>query len=276
MHGYRKFFYASCFTLALTASISLSGNDEYSQAINKGPYERPSTCPEDVWTAMQPYFLPYNHPIKHKLDRFCSQHRVLASKSSLEKAGFTDPESGSDTNAYVMKHPRMPGYVFKAYTDRQSINDGDRLLRRLLGAAAVQNTLDTYGFNHLIKVPKKWIYPLPPGPSAKKGSHPKHFMLVAQDVGVLSRGGNAYEWKNSMDYELLTAIYIVIQDNRMIDSIRISNIPFCYDGKVAFIDTEFFDIPESYAEIRYWKLFDYLSSEMAAYLKRLAENGLSE
>lgn len=245
----------------------------HGEHFEKSPYKRPYTCSVEIWSAMQPYFLPINHPIKVKLDKIFSQNRVVASVRNLKKAGFIGPFSKSVTNAYVMKHPRIPGYIFKCYLDTQNIEDWFRLHRRIMGAQLVQASLDKYAWNHLIKVPKKWIYPLPeiPPPKFENGITPKNFILIAQDEGLLSREGNIYAWKHSMTRELLTALYIVLSENCMTDSIRISNIPFCHDGKIAFIDTEFFNVPDG--NVRYWKLFDYLSTEMANYLKGLAENG---
>ena len=189
----------------------------------------------------------------------------------LKKAGFIDPYARHENNAYVTKHPRLPGYVIKCYLDTQTMSDWYRLLRRIQGAELVQGTIKKYGFNHLLKVPKKWIYPLPKEPIANS-KDPKHFILIAQDVGVLSSEGNAYAWKHAMNQETLLALYIVISENCLIDNIRIENVPYCFDGKIAFVDTEFFNIPDG--TVRYWKLYDYLSKEMAEYLKGLAENGV--
>ena len=273
------FFYCSFFALSSVTSALPDNTQDDSiemQLLEKKPYIKPATCSADVWAAMEPYFLPADHVIRKKLDLIFSESRVLDSLKSLKKAGFIDPYSKDENNAFVMKHPRVPGFIFKAYLDTQWVDDWWKLLRRIQGALLVQSTIDEFGFNSMIKVPKKWIYPLPPEPRSKTGDsyNPKHFILVAQDVGVLSSKGNAYAWKHTMTYELLTALYIIIKDNRMTDSIRIQNIPFCHDGKVAFVDTEFFNVPEDYATIRFWKLYDYLSSEMAQYLKGLAENGV--
>ena len=72
-----------------------------------------------------------------------------------------------------------------------------------------------------------------------------------------------------MTKPLMHALYTIIHEYRMVDSIRIANVPFCADGKVAFIDTEWMNVGPEFGPMRFFKFYDYLSSEMKEYLKQL-------
>jgi hypothetical protein len=72
-----------------------------------------------------------------------------------------------------------------------------------------------------------------------------------------------------MSKPLMEALYTIINKHRMLDSIRVANVPFCVDGKVAFIDTEWVDMGPEHGPVRFFKFYDYLSSEMKNYLKQL-------
>lgn len=237
--------------------------------IEKG-YEQ-GQCPEDVWALMEPYLLPENHKIRSKLDQIFSE-RALRSTSTLRKAGF-NIISGKKTSTYVLKHPRLPGYIIKGYLDSQDINSSFKLYKRAEGARVIQSAIDKYEFSDLVKVPKKWIYPLPQSPAQTTNlDYPNYFVLIAIDSGTVGKDANKYLWKKSMTIPLMNALFIIISEHNLIDSIRIDNVPFCHDGLISFIDTEYYDIPRSYAQARFWKFYEYLSSDMLIYLKSLVEN----
>lgn len=232
------------------------------------PYTQPITCPDEAWFACQPYFLPENHVLKKKLDLIFSKKGVLKSVKSASKVGFLNPHPRESTQVVVTKHPKIPGYIIKAYLDSFEINEWEKWLVRIKGANLVQSDLDNFDYNHLLKVPKKWIYPLPPESvsDVEVNVFPKHFVLIAQDVGVMSKDASIYSWKHLMMPELLTALYTIVSKNRMYDSIRLENIPFCFDKKIAFVDTEQYFIHRT---PKFWKWYKYLSSDMEDFFRQL-------
>src|SRR5205085_2684107 len=69
----------------------------------------------------------------------------------------------------------------------------------------------------------------------------KRYILVVEDMHLLSSSENADAYVLDMNKAKLNALYIMLTENLLIDSIFIDNIPFCKDGKIAFIDTEHFN-----------------------------------
>ena len=135
----------------------------------------------------------------------------------------------------VAKHPFLPNYVIKAYLDTHNEIDEEWkfLVDRIIGARIIQESIDDNHYNHLMKVPKKWIYALP-NPGRRK------YVLVAENMNLLSPAKNADSYLKKMNKERLGALFVLLKENLLIDSIYIYNIPFCTDGKIAFIDTEHF------------------------------------
>ena len=229
-------------------------------------YEKnPHVSPDD-WEKVSPYFLPEDHPIKPKLDILFSQ-RITLDSQSLKKAGFESPEPQKFSKTIVTKHKKFKGYYFKLFTDDQDIDDAQKLYARALGAERVKNCLDRNQLHHLCKVPKKWIYPLPEYPAPANHLYRKNFILIAEDMKVYSKKLSRKKWKsNLVTTELLDAVYIIIQEEGLKDSINAFNMPFSrVDHKIAFIDLE-----ETHEwPVRFKRLTPYLSSEMARYWSAL-------
>jgi hypothetical protein len=226
------------------------------------PYVSPQ-----VWEKISPYFLPENHPIKPKLDSLFSK-RITLNSESLKNAGFEDPEPQKFSKTIVTKHKKIKGYYFKLFTDEQEIDDGQKLYARALGAERVKGCIDRNELHHLCKVPKKWIYPLPENPSPSKGEHRKNFILIAEDMDLYSKDENLKKWKKSplVTIELLDAVYLILREEGLKDSVYPFNIPFSKkDRKIAFIDLE-----ETHEwPVRFKRLLPYLSPEMALYWSAL-------
>lgn len=239
-------------------SVNSHGND---YKYIKNPY-----VSEEIWNELQPYFLPENHPAKTVLDRIF-KHRILESRTAMRKAGFgilRHPQN----EMIIAKHPRLKGYLIKAYLDNKEIKEYYWWKRRIDGVRQVQNCIDRHRYNSIMKTPKKWVYPLPPEPSPKSENvSRKNFILIVEDMHILTRKKNRSAYKKKMTPALLHALYIVLTENLLIDSIYASNIPFCHDGKIAFLDTEHFNNDKRPFEL--WKIAQYLSPDMHAYWDQL-------
>lgn len=202
------------------------------------PYKHNSHVSEEVWERLKPYFLPIHHPIKKRLDKIFKKHRVILSQEAFEKAGFQAKIRKAD-NIVVGRHPECPKYLFKVYFDTHLFSEWEHLLKRIEGALAIQECIKDHHFTHFC-IPKKWIYPLPeePPPPEKSGYYRKNFILVVEEMDLLSKKENLDAFKNEITPEMLTELYLIISQEGLIDSIYPDNIPFTKKGKLAFIDTE--------------------------------------
>lgn len=143
---------------------------------------------EELWQSLQTYFLPETHPAKAALDEIFSEHRVLKSKDAMKKASF-DILKHPQRDMIIARHPKLKGYLVKAYLDNKNIKEYEWWKKRIDGVRMVQNCIDRHHYNAMFKTPKKWIYPLPPEPSPKssEGITRKDFILVVEDMNILNR-----------------------------------------------------------------------------------------
>jgi hypothetical protein len=232
-------------------------------------YVKPEHVQQHIWEALQPHFLPNDHPIKARLDSIFSK-RVNRNVLSLETAGFTTPKPGKYSNTVVSKHPKLKGYIVKLYTESEPVNDGFELLLRIKGAQIARDLIARYGYESYFEVPEKWIYPLPASVEGK-GPHRKSFVLIAEDMGLMHKSENQYWFKTDfISKEILDALYTIVQEGGLDDSILPFNIPITKNGKLAFIDTAVFHR----WPIRFYMLTQYLSSSKQKYWKKLIkQNG---
>lgn len=229
-------------------------------------YEKSYHVDEAVWNQVKPYFLPENHPIKAKLDSIFST-RVSQNTQTLTAAGFLRPQPRSTSSTVVSRHPKVNGYILKLYTDDNPINDAYELMLRIIGAEKTRESILRHKFKSLFLVPKKWIYPLPAN-SAPDAAFPKNFILVAEDMNIIRRNKNFELWKsNAVSKKVLDALYVIVQDVGLDDSIKPSNIPFTKDHKFAFIDTAVFHR----WPINFDKFSVYLSPTMQKHWRKLIE-----
>jgi len=219
---------------------------------------------------VSPYLLPHHHPVKSKLDCIFKQSRVLLSIQSMKKAGFTPVEPRKFTRLIVTSHPQLTGYILKVYLDSQR-NHKDRpeyvcWAKRVEGAQLIQKIINENGWNHLFKVPKQWIYALPSKPTAPKDFNSRNFVLVEENMGLLSARENKKMWASGkITKELLSALFAILAQVGLRDCCKIDNIPFSSDGRIAFIDTQTFNegIPP------YRRLTSSLRKDLREYWKSL-------
>lgn len=234
------------------------------------PYSRSPHVPKNVWNRLAPYFLPENHPIKRFLDQIFSNSRVILSIKSMKKAGFIHPKPRKWTHLIVTKHSDFPGYIFKVYLDAQRYykNKPEYLhwLERIQGASKIQAEINRHHWQHFFKVPKKWIYPLPPNPSPPKEFLRKNFILVEEDMDIYDEETNYKKWKSQwVTVEKLDALYTLLEKLGLHDCPKPDNIPFSKDGKISFVDTQTINK----WPVLYKKLIPYLPSSIKSYWKKL-------
>ncbi len=195
------------------------------------------------WKKVAPYLIPDTHPLKPKLDAIFSQSRVLKSSSSMKKAGFINPYPKNFTQLVVTKHPDLKGYIIKAYLDCQSLGgncaEQRYWIKRVQGADFIRSTIERNDWEHLFKVPVKWIYALPAKPAPSKDYSGRYFILVEDDMDIYDEKTNRKLWKSdTVSTEILDALLVILQENGLHDCVKTANIPFSKDGKIAFVDTQ--------------------------------------
>lgn len=217
---------------------------------------------EAVWSEIDPYLLPANHPIRPKLDEIFQKSRVIADEKSLKKNGFDFIARRKWDNAIVAWHSKLKGYLIKLYLDEQlGIDEKLAFKTRMEGAEYIRHFIQTNEHQNLFKVPKKWLYPLPENPPANPGAQRKNFILVEEDMNLVNESTNSKKWKTAITKEHLKALYSLLQTLGLKDSVYITNIPFAKDGKIAFIDTEH----HHKWPVNFLKLIGSLNPDMQAY-----------
>jgi len=236
---------------------------------------KPSHISESVWQQVSPYLIPDNHPIKSKLDKFFSKAGIIHDQKSLKKHGFKNPIPQPHTRVIVTKHSKFKGYIFKIYPDVQTIyHDHFEYVvwvSRVQGSQLIARYIDAHGLSALYKVPKKWIYTLPTTSPASKHPNRKSFILVAEEMDILSSAKNDKMWGGKkVNHAFLKSFFFLVTDLGLIDCAKPKNAPFCKDGKVAFIDTQTFNkLP--FPMFRYEKLTPFLSPKMQVYWNTLIQ-----
>lgn len=228
-------------------------------------YIRPAHVSEEAWNTLSPYFLPETFPEKAILDEVFSKRRVLKSIKSMIKSGFfilTDPKD----KIIVAKHINIKKYLIKVYLDGMPIAEWDCWRRRLRGVQVIQEAIERHGFQNIMKTPKKWVYPLPPSPLPPEQDG-KNFILVVEEIDILKDRKNRAAYKKKMTPEILEAFYLMLTEYRLLDSVYADNTPFCKDGRMAFIDTEWTGSKRQTMPLS--AVAQYLSAEMLPYWQEL-------
>lgn len=229
-----------------------------------------------VWKQLSPYFLPDDHPVKAKLDKIFSASRVITSSDTVGRAGFLKPHPRPCSQTIVTKHPKLKGYFLKFFTDDQTQkSDWKEYLKRLSGADSIRKAIEKHNYQSYFVVPQKWIYPLPTKWAPKKhGGEVKSFILVVEDMNILDKKDNYRRWSSAaMTPARVKALYTIIQELGLNDSVRAFNLPFTKTDNVqAFIDTE----RHHHWPIHFSVMATYLSKPMARYLQSVVRKNKVE
>lgn len=191
-----------------------------------------------------PYLLPEGHPVKAELDALFKSSRAILNLKTLEKAGFVKTAPRQYTKLIITTHPSLPGYYFKLYLDSQRFYSDEPeyiyWIKRIKTANKIRNAIAQRGLDAEFKVPHKWIYQLPNSPKPPNGYAEKHYILVAEDMVILPDAENEALWaSDSISHQLLTDLYGLLKDLGLRDCTKPDNLPFSYDGRVSFIDTQY-------------------------------------
>jgi hypothetical protein len=212
-----------------------------------------------VQGAIMEYMICENHPAKSALDALFRSSRATETEALFEAAGFRTLFRQERSFIRVASHQLVPGYILKLYLDSEQRQKHNRpgwqwLIRRCEGAARIRRTIQQQGIRHF-RVPNKWLYPLP------ARSHPlsEPFLLLVEDMGLVSRKENTEAWKTLITPEHLKELYIIIREAGG-GSYRPANIWLMKQGEFAFIDTEY---PQQ--KFDYQSISGYLSSAGCKY-----------
>jgi hypothetical protein len=228
---------------------------------------------EKHYKTIKPWILPEKHPMKARLDAIFKSSRAIQDKVTFQNAGFDTFAVQPRSFIRVARHPDLPGYVVKVYLDtelrlKKSTPGWKWFARRCEGAKRIRDILKRKKIK-FFKAPEKWIYPLPINPAPLTGPEysPKAEILLAQDMGIVSYAESLVAWKTVMTKAHLDELYIIIAYGNG-HSYRPDNIPYARDGKFAFVDTEYPDLPPNFTTP-----LKFLSDELIPYWKQLIEKG---
>lgn len=254
------------------STSSDSSSSESSSSSSVTGFVRPAHVSVELWERMRPYFLPENHPWKKKIDRIFTKSRASQNPDTMRKAGFKGRITGV-RRIFAGTHPECPECFFKIYLDSEHTRyiEWQKWIDRITGKNRVKECIKKYGFEKWFTTPDKWVYPLPEKPACSKSAsyRPKNFILCCSNQRPYEHSENEKMWKNRLSRQHLDALYIVIDEPGMWDSVFAFNIPFCkVDGKMSFVDTEY----SHKWPIRFEKLNRYLSSENVKYWEYLIKH----
>ena len=168
---------------------------------------------------------------------------------------------------------KLRPYAVKLLLDEEPTYELDKLISRIIGANTAREVIEKYGYQHIFKVPRKWIYALPLNPAPLSGTFRKNFILVEDEIDILQRKENYPKWKSdAVTHEILDAVFILLTEAGLYDSVYAFNMPFCEDGRIAVIDTEL----HHGWPIHYERFSAYLSHEMKSYWRRFAEQAQNQ
>lgn len=212
----------------------------------------------EVYQEVKPYLLPSEHPAKKKLDKIFSRPSVILDEKHMVQSGFINPTPRKFTRLVVTRHPDLEGYVIKTYLDSQRYYknkpEHKLWLMRIEGVRKIAQVIQEYGLQEYFKVPKKWIYEIP-NKKTSKNYLTKHYILIEEDMNLLTEKENLKMWKSSAISQIqLQSLYIILSKVGLRDCATPDNIPLSYDGRIAFIDTQTHG-----AKVPYNDLLPYLS-----------------
>ncbi|MBN9377939.1 MAG: hypothetical protein BGO14_00455 [Chlamydiales bacterium 38-26] len=221
---------------------------------------------------ISPYLIPSNSRLVPILEQLFST-RVTLNATTLTQGGFNILRRQPRSFIILANHPATPGYLFKLYLDtelrmKQKTPGWRWFARRCSGAKLVRKVIAKKNIRHFV-VPKKYIYVLPPSTIPAKTSEidPKPTVLVVEDMQLVPKELNIAAWRNLVTPQILDELYAIISRANG-SSYRPDNIPFSYQGKFAFIDTEY-----PYRNPDFKSIRPYLSPAMCKYWDDLVKKG---
>lgn len=217
----------------------LIGIDSLPEALASKNTTTPVILPPN-WEVIDPYLLPETSSLKPILDKIFAQRRVLKSIQDVREAGFKILFQRAARGLIVAKHPLVRNYLFKMYLDSLPKAEWPLFVKRAKGARMIQEVITENKLQDYVKAPKKFLYKLPSRltPQKTENVFPKHFVLLVEDMNISDEPTNKYLYAQTVTRGHLRAIKLIIKKCGLSDS-HIGNIPFSYDNKIAFVDTEY-------------------------------------
>lgn len=244
-----RYFNLFFFFIGLTISCNLTAKDD---AFNLNPND---------------YLIPSHHHVKHFLDKILMESNALKNAKLFARAGFETICLRPRGHLRIARHPDVPGYLFKVYLGNvagKNSNKFKRLVQRAASAAKVRKIIHKHKMRW-ITVPDKWLYEIPSRKSVYKKKrallhkglpNKKKYLLVVQDMELVSRAESEHAWKHKMTPDILRHLYHILDSGYA--SIAVTqNIAHTKYGTYSCIDTEF-----AKRKIKLTKLDRFLSSEM--------------
>jgi hypothetical protein len=222
--------------------------------------------------AFLPYLVPHNSPLKTALDTIFTASRATQDLDSMINAGFDIFSQQKRSFIIVASHPLLEGYLIKTLLDTEHRIKRKKpyyhwFSNRLRGAEKIRSVIKKKKFVHF-KAPKKWAYKFPdqPSPPNSPEYQRKNYLIVVENMNLVPFEENLLHWQVSVTTDLLDEFGKIL-DKCGGSSLRPDNIWFSYDGKVAFIDTEYPGTSPDWQSI-----IPYLSADMKAYWMALAHS----
>lgn len=224
--------------------------------------------------ALTPHELPLGHPVRVHLDKLFKKKSIIKNVNALKEAGFDYAGPRKHTGLIVASHFKTPGFIYKIYTDVQEYyknrTEHELWLMRIEGVRRIREYIQDRHLVHLFKVPRKWVYIIPASMQNKTVPYPKHTILVEEQMDILSEKKNLEKWKSKeLKQSLLNELYQLITLIGLRDCAKPDNIPFCKDGRIAFIDTQTFDENP----VSYYRLSRSLSESNKKFWINLTQDG---
>lgn len=182
-----------------------------------------------VFAADSKYILPEDHFLQKPLATIFQDPEILASRQSLEQAGF-QLFSHHHRGMAVGRHPLLKGHLIKVFfNDVPHALQVQNYISRIEGARHLQEYIDKHALQHIV-TPKKWLYPI------KENAFGITCVLVVEEIDIVSSSETRELYAN-IDPDVLEELCMVLKRFRGLDSVT-KNMPFTRDGKIAFVDTE--------------------------------------
>ncbi|CRX39078.1 hypothetical protein [Estrella lausannensis] len=192
--------------------------------------------------------------MKFTLERLFNDSSATLTPEYIQSLGFTFLNQ-MGLHVLVAKHPGMHGYVFKffQYNVFPGI-DWRYWIQRVEGAKLIKEGIRQFGYEKLFKVPRKWLFKTPCLQVIEGRTYPS-FILIAEDMRLVPFEENQKLWRKKTTEATLIALHKMIKTYGLRDCARITNVPWCKDGKIAFVDTETFHS----TSLNYHPLVEFLS-----------------
>lgn len=230
---------------------------------------------EGILHTIKPFLIEENHPAKKALDKIFKENkfRILLNDASLEKAGFEPYGERHTSGIRVLVHKKLPDYVIKTYIDELTDKmDWLYLIARVEGRNAIQSVIDKRLCQKYFATPRKWIYKIESPYKPPSHLNEQHFILVVDLIEAYPHSKNRTKWKTKPTETILWHLYHILSESGAQDSNFVDNIPYCKDGRIAFIDTE---VAHRWP-INYSRLDHYLALPMRNYWHNLVHTNGSK